>query len=286
MYSLKELLKKENIQVIKAVFKVNWLYTIRYKGWFLFAIIFPLIMATLPILVGTAVAGSPQKAAENFMRNVGTENYQLFSLIGSAVWILAIVILWDFGLWIRQEQQLGTLEQNLLTPTNIFVILVGVSLFGLSQAAIQFTATLIVGGIIFNVLYQILAPTMLLSIFIIVVGLIPMYGLSFVIGSIVIKYKEANSIISMLQTFFAFIIGIFYPVTLFPFYLRIIAYLLPLTIPLQDARAVLLNTQVVIDIWIDLSIIVIFSIIWPILGYFMFLKVEEMLKKGEGVGGY
>jgi len=286
MYSLKELLKKENIQVIKAVFKVNWLYTIRYKGWFLFAIIFPLIMATLPILVGTAVAGSPQKAAENFMRNVGTENYQLFSLIGSAVWILAIVILWDFGLWIRQEQQLGTLEQNLLTPTNIFVILVGVSLFGLSQAAIQFTATLIVGGIIFNVLYQILAPTMLLSIFIIVVGLIPMYGLSFVIGSIVIKYKEANSIISMLQTFFAFIMGIFYPVTLFPFYLRIIAYLLPLTIPLQDARAVLLNTQVVIDIWIDLSIIVIFSIIWPILGYFMFLKVEEMLKKGEGVGGY
>ena len=286
MYSLKELLKKENIQVIKAVFKVNWLYTIRYKGWFLFAIIFPLIMATLPILVGTAVAGSPQKAAENFMRNVGTENYQLFSLIGSAVWILAIVILWDFGLWIRQEQQLGTLEQNLLTPTNIFVILVGVSLFGLSQAAIQFAATLIVGGIIFNVLYQILAPTMLLSIFIIVVGLIPMYGLSFVIGSIVIKYKEANSIISMLQTFFAFIIGIFYPVTLFPFYLRVIAYLLPLTIPLQDARAVLLNTQVVIDIWIDLSIIVIFSIIWPILGYFMFLKVEEMLKKGEGVGGY
>jgi len=286
MYSLKELLKKENIQVIKAVFKVNWLYTIRYKGWFLFAIIFPLIMATLPILVGTAVAGSPQKAAENFMRNVGTENYQLFSLIGSAVWILAIVILWDFGLWIRQEQQLGTLEQNLLTPTNIFVILVGVSLFGLSQAAIQFAATLIVGGIIFNVLYQILTPTMLLSIFIIVVGLIPMYGLSFVIGSIVIKYKEANSIISMLQMFFAFIMGIFYPVTLFPFYLRIIAYLLPLTIPLQDARAVLLNTQVVIDIWIDLSIIVIFSIIWPILGYFMFLKVEEMLKKGEGVGGY
>jgi len=286
MYFLKELLKKENIQVIKAVFKVNWLYTIRYKGWFLFAIIFPLIMATLPILVGTAVAGSPQKAAENFMRNVGTENYQLFSLIGSAVWILAIVILWDFGLWIRQEQQLGTLEQNLLTPTNIFVILVGVSLFGLSQAAIQFAATLIVGGIIFNVLYQILTPTMLLSIFIIVVGLIPMYGLSFVIGSIVIKYKEANSIISMLQIFFAFIMGIFYPVTLFPFYLRIIAYLLPLTIPLQDARAVLLNTQVVIDIWIDLSIIVIFSIIWPILGYFMFLKVEEMLKKGEGVGGY
>ncbi|MGQ4913250.1 MAG: ABC transporter permease [Candidatus Asgardarchaeia archaeon] len=286
MYSLKELLKKENIQVIKAVFKVNWLYTIRYKGWFLFAIIFPLIMATLPILVGTAVAGSPQKAAENFMRNVGTENYQLFSLIGSAVWILAIVILWDFGLWIRQEQQLGTLEQNLLTPTNIFVILVGVSLFGLSQAAIQFAATLIVGGIIFNVLYQILTPTMLLSIFIIVVGLIPMYGLSFVIGSIVIKYKEANSIISMLQMFFAFIMGIFYPVTLFPFYLRIIAYLLPLTIPLQDARAVLLNTQVVIDIWIDLSIIVIFSIIWPILGYFMFLKVEEMLKKGEGIGGY
>lgn len=286
MFLFLQLFKKKNIQAIKAVFKLNWLYTIRYKGWFIFAIIFPLIMAALPILVGTAVAGGSEQAALNFLRNVGTANYQLYSLVGSSIWLLTIVILWDFGLWIRQEQQLGTLEQNLLTPTNIFVILVGVSLFGLSQAAIQFAVTLLIGGIIFNVLSEILSFTMLLSILIIVIGLIPMYGLSFVVGAIVIKFKESNSILNILQTFFAFIMGIFYPVTIFPMYLRIIAYFLPLTIPLQDARAVLLNTSFVIDLWIDLSIIGIFIIIWPLLGYLIFTRLEEALKKGEGVGGY
>jgi len=65
------------LEVIKAVFKVRWKYTIRYPGWLIMFFIFPIIFSVIPIVLGWAVAGSPQQAAIIVFRKINAKNFCL-----------------------------------------------------------------------------------------------------------------------------------------------------------------------------------------------------------------
>jgi len=277
---------KSALGVIRAVFLTRVRHMTRYKGWLFLSIVIPLIFSALPILMGTAVAGSLNQAAINFQKNVGTSNYILFSLIGTALWLLASELLWDFGMWIHDEQQQGTLEQNLVAPVNILWIVIGSGLFAVILSGFQFLAVLVVGGIVYNVFWDLITPDILLALAFLVLGMIPLVGISLFLGSIIIRFKEANSLVNLLQPIFAFLMGVFYPITILPYIVRMIAIALPLTIATNDIRAVLLNTQYVFNIWIDLAFIGVYAIFWPLIGLYFFKQVERKAKKKGTIGTY
>lgn len=274
------------ITLIIYVFKIRWKHMIRYKGWFVMSLFIPVIFAAFPILIGTAIAGSPANAAMNFQRNVGTSNYALYMLIGTAIWTLAIGIMWDFGIWLRDEQQQGTLEQIFLAPTSIFWIAVGSSLFGVFQSLLQFVIVIILGGIVYQVIFDIITPAFLIVIVYIILGIIPLIGISLVLGSIVVKYKEATSLFNLLQPIFGFLMGIFYPITVLPMIVRYLSYMLPLTYSTNDARAVLLHLNYIFNFWVDLIILLLFVVIWPLLGLWEFSIIEKEAKKKGTLGAY
>ncbi|MGQ4833951.1 MAG: ABC transporter permease [Candidatus Asgardarchaeia archaeon] len=280
------LFDRSAIQVIKAVLLTRLRIMTRYKGWLFVSIFIPLIFSALPILMGTAVAGGFDKAAINFERNVGTKNFILFSLIGTALWLLASGLMWDFGMWIREEQQQGTLEQNLVAPINVLWIVVGSGLSSLILISFQFIAVLVLGGLVYNVFWDLLTPGILLAIVFLVLGMIPLMGISLLIGSIIIKFKEANALLNLLQPIFAFLMGIFYPITILPELVRLIAIALPLTIATNDIRAAILNTQYVFNIWIDLAFVGFFAIFWPLIGLMVFKKTEAKARKTGSLSSY
>lgn len=274
------------LEVIKAVFKVRWKYTIRYPGWLIMFFIFPIIFSVIPIVLGWAVAGSPQQAAINFKIKVGTEHYTLFMVLGSLVWLLSVTIMWDFGMWIREEQQMGTLEQILLTPVNIFELLLGSSLWALINSVIQFVVALIIAGIIFNFLDLLFTPGLVLCLVYLALGVFPLTGFALLIGSLIVRIKEAEAVIRLLQPIIAFLVGIFYPITLMPYFVRLIAMLIPLTITLHDTRAILMNLDYLFNPYLDIFILLIYCAIWPTIGFYTFHYVERKAKKEGMLGGY
>jgi len=255
----------------------------RYRGWFILDLILPTFIAAIPILLGQALGGA--NAAENFEQNTGTDNYVAYLLIGSNVFMMVTGALWNFGFWLRREQQTGTLEILYLAPTSKGLILSGVALYGTGRNLINFGVAFTLGCLIFGV--NPFQGKIVLALIFLLVGLIPLYGISLLYGAIVLRLKEANAMIQLAQWSISFMMGIFFPIVFFPPLLRAAALLFPPTWMNNGVRAALLDVAWFFGTWYrDLAVLATFCAIVPVLGYWVFLRTEQGIKRNQGVGQF
>ena len=257
----------------------------RYPGYRLFDIIMPTFIAAMPILLGQAVGGSAAQAAANFERNTGTANYVAYLLIGSNVFMMVSGTLWNVGYWLRREQETGTLEALYLAPTGRGSILVGISLYGTARMLFNFVVAFTLGSIVFQV--NPLQGNILLALAFLLVGFIPLFGISLLYGAIILRIKAANALIQLAQWVISFLMGLFFPIAIFPTWLRIVALLFPPTWMNNGVRASLLGVGFFFERWyFDLAVLGIFCVITPWLGYWLFTRTEQAVKRSEGVGEF
>ena len=257
----------------------------RYPGYRLFDIIMPTFIAAMPILLGQAVGGSAAQAAANFERNTGTANYVAYLLIGSNVFMMVSGTLWNVGYWLRREQETGTLEALYLAPTGRGSILVGISLYGTARMLFNFVVAFTLGSIVFQV--NPLQGNILLALAFLLVGFIPLFGISLLYGAIILRIKAANALIQLAQWVISFLMGLFFPIAIFPAWLRVVALLFPPTWMNNGVRASLLGVGFFFERWyFDLAVLGIFCVIAPWLGYWLFTHTEQAVKRSEGVGEF
>jgi len=255
----------------------------RYRGWFLLDIMIPTMLAAIPILLGQAMAGP--NAGENFRLNTGTDNYVAYLLIGSNVFMVVSGAMWNFGFWLRREQQTGTLEALYLAPTSKWLILSGVALYGALRSIVNFGMAFTLGCLLFRV--NPFQGDILLALAFLLVGLIPLYGVSLLYGAVVLKLKEANAMIQLAQWTVSFLMGVFFPIAVFPPFLRAVALLFPPTWMNNGVRASLLGVGWFFQTWYrDLAVLFAFCAVAPVLGYWIFLRTERRIKVNEGVGQF
>ena len=89
---------RASVGVIWSVFRARLKIITRYKGAVLLESIIPVIFAGLPILLGSAVAGSEQAAADNFFRYTGTAgqsvaDFRLYMMMGSNTFMVVSLML-------------------------------------------------------------------------------------------------------------------------------------------------------------------------------------------------
>jgi ABC-2 type transport system permease protein len=121
----------------------------------------------------------------------------------------------------------------------------------------------------------------------ILVGLIPLYGLSFLFGAVVLKVKESNSLLSLMQWVVSFLMGIFFPVTVLPPFLRLVAQLFPPTWMVNGVRSALLGVGFFLETWYyDMAILWMFLLAAPLLSMWVFSRVEANLRRNEGIGTF
>ncbi len=271
------------LRVVWAI-AVAWLRQMqRYRGWFVLDIIMPIMLTALPVFLGRAVGGA--NAAENFRLNTGTANYVAYLIIGSNVFVIVTLSLWNLGMWMRREQMTGTLESIYLVPVSRFWILAGISLYSAIRSSITSSAAFILGCLIFGV--NPLVGNVGLAFVFLWVGLVPLYGLSFLYGALILKVKEANALINLTQWVVNFLMGVYFPVTVLPPLLRWIALAFPPTWMTNGVRAALLGVGFFLEQWYkDLAVLWVFVIITPMLGYWVFLRTERALRRDQGVGQY
>ena len=93
-----------------------------------------------------------------------------------------------------------------------------------------------------------------------------------------LELKEANALIELAQWLVSFLVGIYFPVTVFPPLLRTVALLFPPTWMTNGVRASLLGVGWFFQTWyFDLAVLAAFCCIGPVLGYWVFLGMERRI---------
>lgn len=279
-----------NMRATWYIFKNRLTTYSRYRGQIIMSVLTPILIATIPIIMGSAIAGNQHDAALIFNKNTGLKqgSYAGYMLIGALLFQLVTNSLWNFGFWLRREQLTGTLESGVyLVPTNRAYLIIGSSLYVLVRNSISFIFALVLGTILFSISLEIYLPeTIFLGIFVLAVGLPPLIGMALVFGAIILRFKEVGAMIQFMQWVFSFLMGIFYPITLLPGIFRVVAQLIPVTWTTNEIRAVLYETPYFIDLWTDITISIGFMFIVPVMAFIWFSRVEKNILSGSGVGKY
>ncbi len=255
----------------------------RYPGELLIEVIVPTILASMPILLGQAAAGD--NAAANFEANTGTTNYVAYLLIGSNVFVLVTRAFWDIAYWLRFEQETGTLEALYLTPTNSLTLASGVALYSALRGLLTTSLAYLLGCLVYGV--NPIGGDVLLALAFIFVGLIPLYGLAFLFGALVLKVKETNALVGLMQWLVSFLMGIFFPVAVLPPLARLLALAFPPTWMVNGVRSALLGVGFFFETWyLDLAVLGTFLLFIPWLSLWVFRQVEGGLRRNQGVGEF
>jgi ABC-2 type transport system permease protein len=255
----------------------------RYPGQLVMDIIIPIVFAAMPILLGRATAGP--SAGEVFEQNTGTDNYAAYMLIGSSAFTIVSYAFWHIANWLRWEQETGTLEALYLTPTHRIWVAAGTAVYSCLRGVLSSVVAYLLGSAILGV--NPLQGDILIAFLFILVGLVPLYSMTLLFGAVILKVKEANSLINVMQWGVSFLMGVFFPIAFFPPVFRAAALLFPPTWMTNGVRASLLGVGYFFGKWyFDFAVLWVFLLIAPFFGYWLFSRVELNLRRNEGVGQF
>jgi ABC-2 type transport system permease protein len=273
---------RSNFSVLFASFRMRLATISRYPGQLVMDIFIPIVFAYMPILLGRASGTNPEAT---FYANTGTTNYIAYMLIGSAVFTLVSFAFWHVAYWLRWEQEAGTLEALYLAPTHRIWVVGGTALYSCLRGLFSAIVAYLIGSLILDV--NPFQGEVFLALIFILAGLIPLYSLTLLYGAIILKVKEANSLVNLMQWGVSFFMGIFFPIAIFPPMLKAIALLFPPTWMTNGVRSALLGVGFFFNAWYyDLAVLLGFVFITPFLGYWVFNRTEISVRRNEGVGQF
>jgi ABC-2 type transport system permease protein len=274
---------RTNLSSMLASTRMRLLNLARYPGQLIIDFIIPIVLASMPILLGRAMAGD--QAAAVFESNTGTSNYVGYMVIGSSAFTMVSYAFWHIAYWVRWEMETGTLESLYLAPTSRLWVASGVGLYSLARSLLSTFVSYFLGSWILGV--NPLQGELLLAFVFLLVGAIPLYGVALLFGALVLKLKDASALINLMQWVVSFLMGIFFPIAIFPPAVKFISLAFPPTWMTNGVRSALLGVGYFFGEWyFDLAMLGVFLVITPLIGYRIFDRVESGIKRNEGVGQY
>jgi len=277
MKKIKELVLN-NILVIRAVFMREILYWVRYPMWFLTLISFPYLISGLFYSIGYAMSG--ENAIKYFSERAGTSNVLLYQLVGSAIFMISILMIEDVGQSIRVEQLRGTLEYNYITAANKIVlwgsVVVPHGLISLTTLATSLIPVLFMG------LGAVDPLNLLLGIFVLFIGLMPLFGIGFVVAALTMRFKEPWAVTNIIKAFISAFSGFNYPITILPLWLQYVSSILPTTMVTNIIREALLFNKKIYTMNNQVELLTLMGLMYFTIALVVYKRwEEEARKRGE-----
>lgn len=272
---------RSHLSVVLASARMRLLTISRYPGQLVMDVIIPIVLASMPILLGRATAG--KDAGAIFAQNTGTSNYVAYMLIGSSVFTIVSYAFWHIAYWLRWEMETGTLEALYLSPTDRIWVAAGTALYSVLRGLFSAFTAYLLGSLILGV--NPFQGEIALALAFIAAGIVPLYGMTLLFGAVILKVKEANALINLMQWGVSFLMGVFFPISIFPPLMKVIALLFPPTWMTNGVRSALLGIGFFFGKWyFDLAVLWVFVLLAPLLGYWVFSRVEIGIRRNEGMG--
>ena len=174
---------------------------------------------------------------------------------------------------IRQEQLMGTLESLLVTPTTAPILQLGSFVYDLIYVPIRTTIYLVLMVLVFGVT---LNASGLLPTIAILLAFIPFaWGLGLVSAAAVLTVRRGTGLAGLGGTLLILASGAYFPLVVFPAWLRSIAEHNPLTTSVEGSREALLGNAGWSAAWEPIMVLIPLAIITIAIGGYAFRKAVE-----------
>jgi ABC-2 type transport system permease protein len=259
---------------IWAFIKRDFLEIISYRFQLLLSLGNMLIALLLFFYIGKIFSGS----VTSYLAPYGGD-YFSYVLVGLAVSNFVTVGLGTLSSEIRSAQVEGTLEALISTPTSIYIILVGSSLWSFITAFGVTILILIFGAIALN--FYITVQTAFLALLILLLTFTAFLAIGMLSASFIMIFKQGNPINMIFGTLSYFLGGVLFPVETLPDFLQTLSGILPLTHSIKALRDLLLANKDLGEIGPVLINLVFFILLLAPLSIFFF---QFAIKKAKREG--
>lgn len=234
----------------------------------------PVYQVLIPgMLLGAtfAIGGEALGLAET----AGTTDIAGYLFLGMLALTLASAAFWDVAFHLKMELDAGTLEPAWLTPTRRETYIVGMTLAGMITAAVTTVVLVGVGILLFGA--RIVAQ---LAIAVPIIGLtsIGVLGIGYLVGSVVLRMREANFFVDAADFTFVTLSGAAFPILVLPDLVRWVSYLLPTTHALDLVRVSALGTRPLLPAPVEWGALILTSVALLLVGRRAWLATERRLR--------
>lgn len=226
----------------------------------------------------TPVNGSAAQTTTPVQSILNTINLQINKLYGNISYldflvpaVIGMTVLFGcvFGMGevIAGERERGELSRLFMTPTSVATVVGGKIVSKLVQETargiILILAAIALFGIIIN-------GSMLLTVFLIILGALCFIGFGIMVSARVSSQEDFMQSVMPITMPMMFVSGVFFPIETMPWIFQKIAYILPLTYVNDALRAVMLKGAGIGDVWLDIVVLVGFTLLFFMLGVSQF----------------
>ena len=260
---------------------------LRYPLNFLFGIMMMFFIGVY--FVFAAIAFSDPNASQATFTNVVF--YSIWGLI--LFWFMS-EIMWTVANFVRREQIQGTLEQLFLSSSSPQIVLLG---GGIGKIVISLITGIII-VLSFSLVIRIPLLNILMGMWVMLVTLFMLLGLSLIFGAVILGMKRVNGILNFAQLIFMLICCVFFPFSVLPPELLLISKLIPVSYAVDMFRNTLIGLQpelisdmVLFNItfsgyWAEFFFLHLFAIFSFIIGWRFYNNQQNKKRKQEGLSHY
>ncbi|MBN1679219.1 MAG: ABC transporter permease [Anaerolineae bacterium] len=244
----------------------------RYWGWEVVWLAYSIANALSVTFIG---AGAGEITGQT---DIDTDFLITYLLIGTLVWRFLASIFNNISEMIAWERWEGTIEYTFMAPVRRFNQMLGQTVFAIIYSLIF---TVIIGAVVASFFELDFSEADLVSAtLILLVGSLSFVGIGVVASILPLLYPERGAqMTNIVQAFFLLVSGIYYPISVLPKWLQVLARFSPATYVLEGMRAALLPGTVDKELT---------SFVWPLLlmglvmlplGIYLFQRAERYTKR-------
>ncbi|OGQ05648.1 MAG: hypothetical protein A2W61_00755 [Deltaproteobacteria bacterium RIFCSPLOWO2_01_44_7] len=185
-------------------------------------------------------------------------DYFSYVLVGIALQSFVGGSLGNLSIHLRQEQLMGTLEAILATPARESAILFSMNIWNFLSASLDMVLYILAGIFVFNVSFAQVNWFSFLTVLALTV--ISFLGLGTLTACATLIFKGGTSIAGNLNMLCDFLGGVYFPVSVLPWWLKVVAYGLPITYSIQAANKAIYMNASLAEIQREVIILALFAI--------------------------
>ena len=258
-----------NIRAVRGRAYPRLIGATREPSWFFFDVILPLFT-----IAGYAYV---YKFLNARVELVG------YVVLGGAMTAFWLNILWSMASQLYWEKEIGNLSLYLMAPISRMSVLAGMAFGGLFETTIQAAMTLAIGALVFNVVFSLTSPLMLIAIFF--VTMVSLYGMGMMFASLYLLLgREAYHLSSLMMEPVYFASGFYFPVRHLGFWAAAGASVIPITLGLDAMRQLIFPggaEDAFLSVNTELAILAVLCVVFIILAKYA-LRYMERLGKETG----
>jgi ABC-2 type transport system permease protein len=244
----------------------------RYWGWEVVWLAYSIANSLSVTFIG---AGAGEITGQE---GINTNFLITYLLVGTLVWRFLASIFNNISEMIAWERWEGTIEYTFMAPVRRFNQMLGQTLFAIIYSLIF---TLIIGVVVSSFFDLDFSNADFGSaLIILLVGSVSFVGIGVVASILPLLYPERGAqMTNIVQAFFLLVSGIYYPISVLPDWLQILAKISPATYVLAGMRAALLPETAEASPTSYVWPLLVMGIIMLPLGIYLFQRAEKYTKR-------